>query len=123
MIGTDVANRFPVETEQLIGFFVNQLVLRTDLKRSTFRELLRRVQNITLEAYDNQDVPFDKVVETLRPDRNRSRTPLPSQAGAAESPIEPLTLPGLKLRQLNLEQELRPPSLICCSRLSKWTRR
>jgi len=81
-------------------------VLRTDLSNDpTFRELLRRVQNVTLEAYDNQDVPFDKVVETLRPDRNRSRTPLfQAKLVLQNAPIEPLTLPGLKLRQLNLEQ-------------------
>lgn len=106
VIGTDVANRFPVETEKLIGFFVNQLVLRTDLSNDpTFQELLQRVQNVTLEAYDNQDVPFDKVVETLRPDRGRSRTPLfQAKLVLQNAPIEPLALPGVELRQLHLDQ-------------------
>ena len=105
VIGTDVANRFPVETEKLIGFFVNQLVLRTDLSNDpTFQELLRRVQDVTLAAYDNQDVPFDKVVETLRPDRGRSRTPLfQAKLVLQNAPLEPLTIPGVTLRQLNLD--------------------
>ena len=65
-IGTDVANRTRLETEGLIGFFVNQLVLRADLAGDpTFRDLLRRVRTTTLEAYANQDVPFDRLVATL----------------------------------------------------------
>lgn len=106
VIGTDVANRFPVETEKLIGFFVNQLVLRTNLSHNpTFRELVRRVQDVTLEAYEHQDVPFDKLVETLSPDRSVSRTPLfQAKLVLQNSPIEPLTLPGLRIQQLNLEQ-------------------
>ena len=106
VIGTDSANRFPVETEQLIGFFVNQLVLRTSLANNpSFRELLRRVQDVTLEGYEHQDVLFDKVVETLRPDRSRSRTPLfQAKLVLQNSPIEPLALPGLKIEQLRLQQ-------------------
>lgn len=106
VIGTDAANRFPVETERLIGFFVNQLVLRTSLSHNpTFRELVRRVQGVTLDAYEHQDVPFDKLVETLRPDRSISRTPFfQAKLVLQNSPIEPLTLPGLRIQQLNLEQ-------------------
>ncbi|NJR56937.1 MAG: hypothetical protein HC768_21835 [Acaryochloris sp. CRU_2_0] len=59
VIGTDIANRNQHEVENLIGFFVNQLVLRTDLSGTpTFRDLLRRVQQTTLAAYANQDLPF-----------------------------------------------------------------
>jgi amino acid adenylation domain-containing protein len=107
VVGTDIANRHPVETEKLIGFFVNQLVLRTDLGNNpTFRDLLHRVQDVTLEGYDNQDLPFDKLVEILRPDRSRSRTPLfQAKLVLQNAPIEPLALPGLTLRQLNLDQE------------------
>ncbi len=106
VIGTDVANRHPVETERLIGFFVNQLVLRTNLSNNpTFRDLVRRVQDVTLEAYEHQDVPFDRLVETLRPDRSLSRTPLfQAKLVLQNSPIEPLTLPGLRIQQLNFEQ-------------------
>jgi amino acid adenylation domain-containing protein len=106
VVGTDVANRFPVETEQLVGFFVNQLVLRTDLSNNpTFRELLRRVQDVTLDAYEHQDVLFDKLVEALRPDRSRSRTPLfQAKLVLQNAPIEEFTLPGLTVQHVALEQ-------------------
>ena len=77
VVGTDVANRNRVESEGLIGFFVNQLVLRTTLRRElSFRELLGRVRQVTLSAYEHQDLPFDKLVEVLRPERDLSRNPL-----------------------------------------------
>jgi hypothetical protein len=76
-VGTDVANRNRMETEGLIGFFVNQLVLRTDLRGNpSFVELLRRVREVTLGAYTHQDVPFEKVVEELVPARDLGRSPL-----------------------------------------------
>jgi amino acid adenylation domain-containing protein len=105
VVGTDTANRFPSETEPLIGFFVNQLVLRTDLSGAlSFKELLGRVQVGTLAAYEQQDVPFDQVVEALRPDRTASRTPLfQAKLVLQNSPLEPLQLPGLKLSPVNLE--------------------
>jgi amino acid adenylation domain-containing protein/FkbM family methyltransferase len=77
VIGTDVANRNRAEVEGLIGFFVNQLVIRQDLSGNpTFAELLARVRAVTLGAYVNQDLPFDRLVKALKLNRDPSRAPL-----------------------------------------------
>jgi amino acid adenylation domain-containing protein/non-ribosomal peptide synthase protein (TIGR01720 family) len=76
-VGTAVANRQRMEIEGLIGFFVNTLVMRTRLKSSwTPRELLKQVRQAALEAYQHQDVPFEKLVDELHPERDLSRSPL-----------------------------------------------
>ncbi|XXY48792.1 amino acid adenylation domain-containing protein [Sorangium sp. So ce269] len=77
LVGVPVANRTRKEIEGLIGFFVNTLVLRSDLSGNpTFDALLRRVRQTTLDAYAHQDLPFEQVVEAVRPERNLSHHPL-----------------------------------------------
>ncbi|WP_096600989.1 non-ribosomal peptide synthetase [Calothrix sp. NIES-2100] len=77
LVGSPIANRNRAEIESLIGFFVNVLVLRTSLDGvPSFKELLQRVKAIALEAYTHQDLPFDKLVEALQPERHLSYNPL-----------------------------------------------
>jgi amino acid adenylation domain-containing protein len=77
VVGTPVANRRHWQTEPLIGFFVNTLALRIDLKDTPrFEELLQQIQRVAVDAYAHQDLPFERLVEELNPDRNLSHTPL-----------------------------------------------
>jgi non-ribosomal peptide synthetase component F len=103
VVGTIVAGRNRAETENLIGFFINQLVLRTDLSGGpTFKELVKRVREVCLGAYANQDVPFDKLVEELEPDRDPSRSPLVQVFfGLQNGPELTLELPELTLSYIN----------------------
>jgi amino acid adenylation domain-containing protein len=77
VLGTDIANRTTSETERLIGFFINLLPLHTDLSGDpSFRELVLRVREVALGAYAHQDIPFDKLVEDLQPERKLSHNPI-----------------------------------------------
>ena len=77
VVGTDLANRTQVETEKLIGFFVNLLPVRTRFAGNpSFEELLEQVREGSLGAFAHQDLPFDKLVEELRPERSLTHNPL-----------------------------------------------
>jgi amino acid adenylation domain-containing protein len=104
LVGTVIANRSARETEALIGFFVNTIVMRSDLSGSpSFRQLLLRNRKTALDAYAHQEVPFEKIVEELQPERYLNRSPFaevffgmlntPGQSGArSESAIRPVDL-------------------------------
>ena len=107
-VGAVIANRNYLETERLIGFFVNQLVLRTDLGgRPSFLGLLERVRRTVLESYLHQDLPFEQLVEELAPRRDLSRSPLCQVVFALQNaPQERLGLPGMSVSDYGVESEV-----------------
>lgn len=107
VVGTDIANRNQAKTETLIGFFVNQLVLRINLSGNpTFEELLERVRQLTIGAYTHQEMPFDKLVEVLNPQRTLSHTPLFQVKLVLQNvPMPPLALSGLTVSVTEVDSQ------------------
>ena len=104
IIGTPIAGRNRVETEGLIGFFVNTLTLRTSfLSTHTFREVLQRVRETALAAFSFQDLPFEKLVEEVQPERTAAQTPLFNVMFAYQNAPEPIVIPGLTLTPIEVE--------------------
>ncbi|MCB0061669.1 MAG: amino acid adenylation domain-containing protein, partial [Caldilineaceae bacterium] len=108
VVGSPIANRTHQELEALIGFFVNTLALRTDLSGNpTFQALLARVQRVTLDAYRHQDVPFEKVVEALQPERHLGYSPLVQVMFVWQNaPTGTVTVPELSLEPLPIESPI-----------------
>jgi amino acid adenylation domain-containing protein len=105
VVGSGIANRNRVEIEGLIGFFVNTLVLRSVLSGNpTFRELLARVRDVCLGAYDHQDIPFERLVAELQPERDPSRAPLFQAAFQVQNyPLAAWELGEVRVQPLEVE--------------------
>ena len=105
LIGSPIANRNHSEIENLIGFFVNTLVLRTDFADNpSFKDLLARVKETTLQAYKHQNVPFEKIVDALQPQRSLSHSPLFQVFFVLQNaPKSKLELPGVTWNKLEIK--------------------
>jgi NRPS condensation-like uncharacterized protein len=105
VVGTDVANRTHVKTEELIGFFINLLALRTDVQRAqSFRKLLQQVRNMTLEAYTHQELPFEVIVEQLQLERREKQAPLVQTLFVLQNtPRNAVAMPGITFEPIEEE--------------------
>ncbi|MDJ0741876.1 MAG: amino acid adenylation domain-containing protein [Xenococcaceae cyanobacterium MO_167.B27] len=106
IVGSPIAGRNQPEIADLIGFFVNTLVLRSQVNpEENFTTLLNQVKQTALQAYEHQDIPFEKLVEELKPQRDSRYTPLFHVAFMLQNASETLTLSDLEVTPLNLKQE------------------
>lgn len=107
VVGSPMANRSVQEVEPLIGFFVNTLVLRTQVSgENSFNELIGQVRDTALAAFQNQDVPFEKLVEELQPERNTSYSPLFQVLFQLQNaPSSKITMTGVEAELLQLEEQ------------------
>jgi amino acid adenylation domain-containing protein len=114
IIGSPVANRTTVESESLIGFFVNNLVIRTNCSGNpSFRELLKRVRQTTREALNHQDLPFEKLVEEIRPERTLTHSPIFQIMFAFQNvPKSPISLPSLDISRIDVNNDTAKFDLI-----------
>jgi amino acid adenylation domain-containing protein len=108
VIGTPIAGRTRRETEALIGLFLNSLALRTDLSgQPSFREVLRRVRETTLDAYAHQDLPFERILQELAPERSLSHSPLfQVMLNVANFEFGEVSLPGLEVHGVTADTGL-----------------
>lgn len=115
LVGSPVANRMRPELENLIGFFVNTLVMRTSFTENiTFQELITDVRNTVLGAFDHQDIPFEKLVEELNPERDLSHSPIFQVLFALQNAeFRPPQLEGLTHQEFSVEVTTSKFDLSC----------
>jgi len=105
VVGTPIAGRNRPELEGIIGYFANTLPLRVNLSGNpSFNDLLKRAREVALGAYAHQDVPFDKLVQELQPDRSLSHSPLFQVIFALENTPRAQTFPGLDVKLMNIDR-------------------
>lgn len=104
-VGTFVANRNRREIEDIVGFFVNTVAIRTEMRDDpSFRQLVGTVRDNALGAFANQDVPFEKILEEIKPERSLSRTPIfQTMMSLQNMPLPDLSLPGLDCKSLEIK--------------------
>ena len=107
VIGSPISNRQRPEFEKLVGFFVNTLALRIDLAGApSFSALLRRVQRVALGAFSHQDLPFERLVDEVQPERDLSRSPLFQVMFALQNmPLEPIDLSGVRISPIQVQRQ------------------